>query len=103
LGAVRFHPSPNDICDRFRLLACVEACFFEDFRDLELLESFQRDVFCTHGSGMYVIKRIDIDFLVMRIFLAAKSLDFALTSDDLAVNVLGFFLNRRIDGKQGLL
>jgi len=80
----------------------VEARFFENLRDLEFFEGFQGDMFGANGSGFDLLQGENVHFLVMRGFLVARCLEFASAGDDLAVNVLSFFLDGGVDGKQGV-
>ena len=55
--------SADDVAESLGALACAEAGFFEDFRDLELLEGFQGDVFGADGAGVDQLQGVDIELL----------------------------------------
>ena len=69
---------------------------------MEFFDGFQGDVFGTNRSGFDLLEAVDIYLLIMRGSLLVRCLEFASAGDDLAVNVLGYFLQGGIAGKQGL-
>ncbi|MFT6242006.1 MAG: hypothetical protein ACJAQT_004108 [Akkermansiaceae bacterium] len=88
--------STDDVAERLGLLSSTETCFFEDLRDLEVLEGFQRNGFGAHRSGFDLLDGIEINFLkisgIPGSIIVVQLLNFAPTGDDLRVKVLGSFL-----------
>jgi len=105
LAAGGAHPA-DDVAESLGTLPPVEAGFLEDLGNLEVPESFQRDVFSPHGPGFDLLDGIDIHFLEVMAWrgavLIVKGFDFASSSDDLGIDMLRAFFDRRIDRKECL-